>query len=275
MEISVVIPTFNRCHTLGRAIQSVLEQKYPAKEILVVDDGSTDSTASFVKGSFSQVKLIRQQNLGVSAARNTGITESRTPWIALLDSDDQWKPDKLLKQVMLLDSNPDYRICHTDEVWIRNGKRVNAMKKHRKPSGWIFNNCLPLCCVSPSSVMLHRSVIENIGNFDETLPVCEDYDLWLRVFQQYPAALANQPLLVKFGGHPDQLSRKYWGMDRFRVQALIKILESSNLDPWQTESARAILVDKLRVLVNGFLKRGNIIGAEPYEQLLEMWATEN
>ncbi len=101
------------------------------------------------------------------------------------------------------------RVCHTDEIWIRNGRRVNARKKHGKKGGWIFQHCLPLCAMSPSSIMIHRDVFTALGGFDERLPACEDYDLWLRITARYPVLFTRQPLIEKYGGHDDQLSRKY------------------------------------------------------------------
>lgn len=271
MNISVVIPTHDRVTVLGRAIRSVLGQKFPAAEVLVVDDGSTDGTVRMVERHFPQVGVVRQPNHGVSAARNAGIAQSRGDWIALLDSDDEWLPDKLAKQVELLSRHPESRISHTGEIWIRNGVRVNPGKRHRKPDGRIFRNCLPLCCVSPSSILLKRSVIDEVGEFDESLPACEDYDLWLRIFSRYPVRLVDEALIVKYGGHPDQLSRRHWGMDRFRVRALIGILESGQLDNSQAEEARAVLLEKMSVLIKGFRKRGNLADTRSYEQLMRKW----
>ena len=149
--------------------------------------------------------------------------------------------------------------------------RVNPMKKHRKPNGWIFDQCLPLCCVSPSSVLLHRGVLDRIGVFDPHLPACEDYDLWLRIFSVYPVLLVDQPLLTKYGGHDDQLSRRYWGMDRFRAHALIKLLESGSLDNGQAQNARTMLLKKLTILMNGAKKRGKFDDHETWRLLYEHW----
>lgn len=268
MNISVIIPTYNRLHQIGRAIRSVLNQSYPAQEILVVDDGSTDATCARIEVDFPEVKLIRQTNQGVSAARNAGIAASCGDWIAFLDSDDEWRPDKLAKQVDTLAQHAQIRICHTDEIWIRNGVRVNPCNKHRKPSGWIFENCLPLCCVSPSSILISRSVFSEIGNFDQTLPVCEDYDLWLRIFSRYPICLVNDRLVIKYGGHADQLSRKFWGMDRFRVRAIAALLESGQLNDIQETQAKATLSEKLSVLINGFKKRDKHDDARHYQEMM-------
>ena len=274
MDISVVIPTWNRAEQVVRAVGTVCGQSVQPGEVIVVDDGSEDGTAERVQDTYPQVRLLRQSNRGVSAARNRGISESRGQWVAFLDSDDEWRPDKLAMQIALLRSQPDLHACHTEEIWIRNGRRVNPMQKHAKPQGWIFNQCLPLCCVSPSSVVLHRSVFESVGNFDESLPACEDYDLWLRIFHKYPIGLVNAPLVTKYGGHADQLSRRYWGMDRFRVKALEKILGNNQLTPEQRAECIKVLKQKCNILIGGFEKRGKTEEAKRYRQIKAAWSAE-
>lgn len=269
MRISIIIPTTNRASVLKEAIDSVLEQSYRDFELIVVDDGSTDETPQLLSQYGDKIKVIRQENKGVSAARNSGIAASQGEWIAFLDSDDLWKPQKLEKQVEWLKAHPQVRICHTDEIWIRNGTRVNPMKKHAKPAGWIFEKCLPFCVVSPSSVLIHKSVLESVGPFDETLPACEDYDLWLRVAAKFPFGFVAQKLIVKRGGHSDQLSHQFWGLDRFRVQSLKKLLESKSLKPNQAVAAKKVLDEKCQVLANGALKRGKNKEAEEYLKLCQ------
>lgn len=271
MDISVVIPNFNRHKVLVRAIRSVQAQKFPALEVLVVDDGSTDCSPENLAQGFPGVRVICQCHKGVSAARNTGVLGARGNWIAFLDSDDEWHPDKLQKQAELLQARPDSSVCHTDEIWIRNGVRVNPGNRHAKPEGWIYERCLDLCCVSPSSVLLKKSVLETAGMFDETLPACEDYDLWLRLFHDHPVTLVREPLVIKYGGHADQLSRKYWGMDRFRVRSLVKLLESGVLSDEQAEQTRVVLLRKLSILINGMRKRGRIDEARSYQVLHGKW----
>ncbi|MET0093096.1 MAG: glycosyltransferase family A protein, partial [Sedimenticola sp.] len=208
MQISVIIPTHNRADLLERALKSVQAQTLPPLEVIVVDDGSEDHTREMVSEKFPRVHYLHQPNRGVSSARNLGISEARGDWIALLDSDDEWLPSKLASQKTRLESQPGHHICHTEEIWIRNGKRVNQMKKHTKQGGAIFQHCLPLCVISPSSVLIHKSVFREVGLFDESLPACEDYDLWLRICARYPVTYVEQPQIVKYGGHEDQLSRR-------------------------------------------------------------------
>jgi len=257
-RVSVVIPTFNRATLVERAIDSVLGQTHSAFEIIVVDDGSTDNTSATLRNKYSDKLVVFQQsNRGVSAARNVGIAHATGNWIALLDSDDEWLPSKLAQQLALIKNHTDCLLCHTDEIWIRNGVRVNAMNKHKKSGGDIYQQCLPLCAISPSSVIFQKQLLDDVGNFDETLPACEDYDLWLRICAQHKVHYLDQKLLVKYGGHEDQLSRKHWGMDRFRIKSLQKMLQLNVLSEDKRASTVATLTKKIHILLNGAVKHNN------------------
>lgn len=270
--ISIIIPTFNRSRLLKRALESVYLQSNSNHEVIVVDDGSTDETAAMISSFFPQVRYFFQNNNGVSAARNKGIEESTGEWIAFLDSDDEWLPEKLEKQQKALIANPEYKICHTEEIWIRDGTRVNQMKKHKKQGGWIFPQCLPLCAMSPSSIMIHRTLFEQLGNFDTSLPACEDYDLWLRITAKYPVLYIEEPQIKKYGGHEDQLSKKHWGMDRYRIQALQNIIAGGTLNNENKQQAIAMLLKKCQVFKNGALKRGKIDRVEYYQAIIEQFS---
>ncbi len=264
-KLSVIIPTYNRQGLLPRALCSVLDQSRPPAEVIVVDDGSTDGTERLMRSEFPGVRYFRQENQGVAAARNHGIREARGEWLAFLDSDDKWLPRKLERQLEALRREREFLLCHTNEIWMRRGKRVNPMRKHAKSGGYIFKKCLPLCVVSPSSVVIHRRLFERVGLFDESLPACEDYDLWLRVSSVFPVLYLEEPLMVKYGGHPDQLSRRYWGMDRFRIQALEKVLGSGTLSPKDQRAALNELLDKIEVYLSGARKRGKLDEAAAYQ----------
>ena len=253
-RISLIIPTHDRAHTLSRALDSALAQTRPADEIIVIDDGSTDGTEALIRNRYPQVVYRRQPNLGVSAARNHGIRIASGDWIALLDSDDAWQPHKLERQLATLPS--DTCITHCDELWIRNGARVNPMRKHAKAGGWIYRHCLPLCAISPSAVLIQRGLLEQVGLFDESLPACEDYDLWLRITARWPVHYLDERLVIKYGGHADQLSRRHPAMDRFRVQALEKMLAGDVLNETDRQATLVALVDKLAILEQGARKRG-------------------
>jgi glycosyltransferase involved in cell wall biosynthesis len=254
-SLSVVVPTFNRAGIISRAINSVLSQTFKADEIIIVDDGSTDATREIITQNYPMVKYFWKKNKGVSSARNFGIKTAKGDWIAFLDSDDEWLPQKLAKEMKSISENPDIKLCFTDEIWIRGGVRVNPKKRHAKHGGYIFRFCLPLCLISPSSVIIHRSIFEEVGLFDETLPVCEDYDLWLRICSRRPVLYLDEPLIVKYGGHNDQLSRQYWGMDRFRIYSLEKMIDSKYLDVADRIEAINILLKKLAIIIKGTCKR--------------------
>jgi glycosyltransferase involved in cell wall biosynthesis len=256
-RVSVIIPTFNRARKVVRAVSSVLYQTFRNYEIIVVDDGSTDGTREALTPVHPHIKYISHpKNLGVSAARNTGIRASRSTLIAFLDSDDYWLPDKLDVQVDFFRSLPEASACQTEEIWIRNGRRINPRKKHLKPSGDIFGPSLKLCLVSPSAVMLKRSLLKEVGLFDPDLPACEDYDLWLRISCLHPIYLIERPLVFKEGGASDQLSACYTGMDRFRIKAMAKLIKGNKLDESQLEKVFQELSLKCNIYGNGCLKRG-------------------
>jgi len=255
--VSVIIPVYNRVKLIDRSINSVINQTYPINEIIVIDDGSNDGTYELVKRSFPQVILKYQENKGVSNARNVGINSAQSKWIAFLDSDDEWLPNKIEDQINLLDINFSFKICHTDEFWIRNQVRVNPMKKHRKYGGDIYNNCLPLCVISPSSIIIHKDIFNDVGLFDEELPVCEDYDMWLRICSKYSVLFLDQKLIKKYGGHDDQLSKKYWGMDRYRLIALEKMIDNPNLNSKDRIATINMAIDKAKILQKGYIKHNH------------------
>lgn len=265
-KISVIIPTYNRAHCLARALDSVLSQRLPADEIIVVNDGSTDDTDSVLK-NYPQVMVISQHNQGVSAARNRGIEAASGDWVALLDSDDEWAPDKLSQQWEEINKTQAH-VCHNDEIWIRHGRRVNPRLKHQKKGGWLFRDCLALCLISPSAVMIHRRVFDSIGLFDESLPACEDYELWLRLTAHYEVAYVDAPLTIKYGGHDDQLSKRYWGMDRFRIKALAKCLAQTTLSRENRAHAIDTLKKKINIYCQGAKKRGKQDEITYYQSLL-------
>ena len=253
--VSVIIPTHDRLERLPTAINSVHSQTYPIHELIVVDDGSTDGTADWITQHHPQIILLRQSNHGVSHARNRAIERSSGDWIALLDSDDRWYPDKLAEQLSALQQSPERRLCHCDEHWQRNGKRVNPKHKHRKYGGDVFSHCLPLCCISPSAVLIHRTLFDELGLFDESLPACEDYDLWLRICAREAVLYVDKALLEKTGGHLDQLSHRYPAMDQYRLQALAKLLRDHSLTESQTREASAMFREKFTIFSNGARKR--------------------
>ena len=265
--ISVIIPAYNRSAFLPEAIESVLKQTCKPLEIIVVDDGSTDDTAGVLARYAGKIITLSGNHAGPSAARNHGIQAAHGDFIAFLDSDDLWLPGKLAAQMRFFHANPEARICQTEEIWVRKGVRVNPRNKHKKYSGWIFAQCLPLCVVSPSAVMIHRSVFARVGLFDETFPACEDYDLWLRIAPLYPIYLIDKPFIIKRGGHADQQSKNVPALDLYRIKALCKTLDSGILTSSQHDLALAELKKKCRIYASGCCKRGRKEEGDKIQQL--------
>ena len=257
-NISIIIPTYNRENLLPKAIDSLLAQTYRHFEIIIVDDGSTDNTrASLKKYHNDRIRYVYQENRGPAVARNRGIEEAQYSFLAFLDSDDWFAPEKLAIQLTRMQEEPHYLISHTDEIWYRRGKLLNQKKRHHKPGGYIFARCLELCTVSMSTVMVRRELFDSIGLFDETLPCCEDYDFWLRVSIEQPFLKIDEPLTLKDGGRPDEISVQYRvGMDKYRIASICNLLENESLSPEQIALAKKELAHKSRVYGNGCIKHG-------------------
>lgn len=247
LNVSVVIPTRDRPDMLKRAAASVENQTWRNFELIVID--------------------AVPRNLGVAAARNAGIRSARGEWIAFLDDDDEWMPRKLEAQMAHIAEQPDTVAVQTREIWMRRGRRVNPRPVHEQPDGWILPRALKLCLVSPSSVMIRRGLFDEIGMFDESLPACEDYDLWLRLGLRHPVALVQEPLIIKHGGRPDQLSAAP-GLDRYRIAALRKFIADPLSEPYRADAAR-VLAEKCRIYAAGCRRRGREAEAREYERLIE------
>ncbi len=271
-DFSVIIPVYNRAEYIGRAIESVLNQTYCNYKIYIIDDGSTDNTKEIVDKYLKQypekINYLYQKNKGVSSARNTGIRNSGGEWLAFLDSDDEWLKDKLEKQVDFIIKNPEIPIVHGEEIWIRNGVRVNQKNKHKKSGGRIFLNSLPLCLISPSAVLLRRSELLSCGMFNEEYLVCEDYDLWLKMTSLYEVGFIETPIIKKYGGHDDQLSHKFKAMDYWRIKSLDFILKIRELSALETYAVKQEIVTKSKILLNGYLKHNNL---ENYDEVLKIY----
>lgn len=263
--VSVVIPTYNRAWVLRDAIESVLAQTFESFELIVVDDGSTDNTPALLDG-YEDLVALEQTNKGVSAARNRGIAHAQGKFIAFLDSDDLWLPEKLSAQVTFFQENPDALICQTQETWIRNGQRIYSKSRHMKQSGLFFERSLELCLVSPSAVMIKKGLFETVGMFDEDLPACEDYDLWLRINATIPIFLIDEPLVIKRGGHADQLSSNA-GLDKYRIQSIKMLLEGDTLSQEKREAALSMLQKKCQIYAAGCKKRGKLEEMAYYQRL--------
>ncbi len=259
MTISAILPFYNRAATIRRALKSILDQTNSVNKIVLIDDGSTDDWKDQVEDLIENplIDLIQTPNRGVSHARNIGIEHAQSEWVALLDSDDMWKPNKIQMIKDFSHSEKEQNLIHSNEDWILNGKPLTQLKKHKKYGGYIFDKCLPLCSISPSASLFRRALWSDIGKFDEKMPVCEDYDFWLRVCTKHPAHFITESLVTKFGGHQDQLSRKYRAMDYWRLYALTKwILKNPNKTIHHSLVIEEIL-KKSNILIQGSKKHGN------------------
>jgi glycosyltransferase involved in cell wall biosynthesis len=264
--ISVIVPVYNRRSQLERALRSVLKQTCDDFECIVVDDCSSDDCASLPQFDHPRISYVRlNYRSGVARARNIGVQHTHAFWIAFLDSDDEWFPEKLRKQIEYINSNPTYRILQSCEWWIRNGTRVNPPKTHLKRKGDLFGESLKRCMITPSSVVLQKTLFEETGGFNETLPACEDYDLWLRITAHYPVGLVDEPLLIRYAGHDDQLSATVPILDRFRIRSILDLLEKNNLTLHQKTLCIEHLREKTRIVAHGYLKRGK---KELYERYI-------
>lgn len=269
--ISVIIPTYNRSAVLLKAIASVFGQTFKNYELIVVDDGSIDETHELLTPLINsgQLKYFKHKNSGVSAARNFGVKNSIGVFIAFLDSDDEWLPNKLQEQINFLALNPTLRIVYGEELWMRNGKRVNQKVLHKKGGGWIFLACVQQCLIAPSSVMLEKKLFDEMGGFDEGFVVCEDYDLWLKISSMFEIGFISIPIIIKHGGHDDQLSRRYVAMDFWRLKSMFRILKIRKL----TSSQQLVVIESMRrrgaILMQGYQKHGNLNDYQQVEEMLK------
>ncbi|HAR97155.1 MAG TPA: glycosyl transferase [Deltaproteobacteria bacterium] len=268
--VSAIITTFNRRAFLREALNSVVSQDYRHIEVIVIDDGSKDGSFREARESSIPVRYVWKQNGGISSARNLGISLANGRYIAFLDCDDLWKKNKLTAQVEAL-AGSDVPLIYTNETWIRNGRHLNQKKRHAKFSGWIYPHCLPLCIISPSSALIERRIFDEVGLFDENMPVCEDYDLWLRITCRYPVLFLEDSLIVKRGGHDDQLSKSQEAMDRFRIYSLLKMLQEDLLPPELRRLTVEELARKSIVYAKGAEKRGRADEASHYLSLVDTY----
>ncbi len=207
-QVSVIIPTYNREETIGRTIRSVLTQTFQDFEIIVVDDGSTDGTRAIVEGFCDpRIRCLRhEQNLGAAAARNTGIRAARGTYLAFLDSDDEWLPEKLSEQISILQSAPDgtYASCTGYYLHVGSSGLVLETIPHQPPS-WLKQLLLGGCALSPgATLVVKKTLFDDVGLFDGALSRFEDWDWLIRYVKKYRLVVLEKPLArVYLGGCPD------------------------------------------------------------------------
>jgi glycosyltransferase involved in cell wall biosynthesis len=269
--VSVIVPTFNRRAMAIEAVDSVLSQRGTSFELIVIDDGSTDGTADALfelrRARGVPFAIERAENRGPAAARNLGVALASAAMIAFLDSDDLWMPDKLARQIAFMREHSEYKISQCEEIWIRDGRRVNPGKRHRKRAGDIFTDSLRTCLISPSAVIMHAKLFQESGGFDETMAAAEDYDLWLRILVGHEVGLIDAPLVTRRSGHADQLSTAVPAIDRFRILALTKLLGYPLVAGARRQAAASVLAQKCAIYAAGLARRGRRDEARYYEQV--------
>jgi glycosyltransferase involved in cell wall biosynthesis len=272
--LTIIIPTYNRLSFLNSAINSVFCQTYRQFQLIVADDGSIDGTKDYVQNlnNLENLRYLRLPHCGMPGkVRNAGARLAVGRYLAFLDSDDLWKPEKLARQIAFFEEHPDMMICHTREIWQRGEKIVSqAGQKHRR-SGYIFADALKKCIIGPSTVLMRRELFEEFGGFREDLEIVEDYELWLRVTARYPVGYIDEPLVIKRGGHADQLSEKYGQIEIFRIKALLVNLEAGIFAGEQRELAARELVRKCRIYAQGCEKRGKVEEARRYREIVQRY----
>jgi glycosyltransferase involved in cell wall biosynthesis len=268
MKVGVVIPVFNRLSRLRRAIDSVLAQADVEFELVVVDDASTRDLAEMravISGS-GHGWISHAINQGPAAARNAGeiALSPEVKWVAFLDSDDEWLPNKLSRQVQWTKQNPQLRIFQCREQWIRNDQPAKRPRHLMEPEGEIFSDCVARCCISPSAVMLRRDLFDEVGGFDERYRVCEDYQLWLRIARGEAVGLLDEVLAIKYGGAEDQLTAMVPAFDRWRLRALLEIFPSAGD---RQDLVLSGIAEKARILERGAAKQGRAEALELYAKI--------
>lgn len=271
LNIDVIIPTYNRAPYIERAIESVLGQEYKNFLLYIVDDGSTDNTSLILQKyqNHPQIIFLYQKNSGVSSARNLAIQHSNSDWISFLDSDDEWMPEKLSKQMEYIKQFPNCNFLHTEEHWIRNGVRVNPKIKHSKGNEEIFKRSLERCLISPSTVLMTRKLLLKYGGFNTEFEICEDYDLWIKILANDKIDFLNLPLTKKYGGHQDQLSTKYVAMDYWRIKSLFMLYRQDDLLDSKKKLVKESLINKAEILMKGYLKHQNLEKIEEIKEILK------
>ncbi len=228
-KVSVIIPTYQYAQFVGQAIESVLAQTYKDFEVIVVDDGSTDNTSEVLAGFRNQISVIHhQENRGLSAARNTGIRASKGQYVAFLDADDAWLPDKLRLQVKLLDQSPDVGLVFSDMTYFgeRYGSKKRAFQEVSPSSGKVFKDLFVKHFIPMPTVIVRKRCFEKVGLFDESLTPCADHDMWLRIAKFFKVDYVDAPL-AKYRLHQRNMSKKREKMLTELIRLKEKTLKSN------------------------------------------------
>jgi glycosyltransferase involved in cell wall biosynthesis len=243
-KVSVIIPTYNSEDYINEAIKSVLSQTYKNYEIIIVDDGSSDNTATLLKKYQGRLKYFYQNNQGSAAARNLGLNNSSGEFIAFLDSDDVWFPEKLEKQVRIMKENPRLAFVFAAAYMVNeSGEIVKCWDNKNEPT-MDFKRLYEKNFICTSTVLLRRYCLERIGNFDENLKMSQDWDLWLRLAKKFEFKFICQPL-INYRMHSNNITRRY---DE-RIKYVLSIVNKPDIA--ENFSLLKGALGQLRFTVNG------------------------
>lgn len=287
IPVAAIIPVANRPGLLGEAIQSICAGQTKPTELIVVlnatDDPLTDSDSagplldsqqstrtadrqaaetSFARHADSgiQFRVIECEIAGPGPARNAGVATTQQPWLAFLDSDDLWAPEKLNRQWSYLTQRPHLNAIHTAEVWIKDGRTLSQPAHLRPHTGRFLRASLAHCLISCSSLLIRREVFAELGEFDPDFRVCEDFELWLRYLTRYPIGLLPEALTIKRAGDWPQESRRFHSLDAYRIRAILKLIrmDGHRLSSDEFEAARSACEKKIGILQQGAARRDTI-----------------
>jgi len=275
--VSIIIPVYNRKELVKEAIASISRQTYTDYEVIVADDGSDDGLEECVPPFRRQVRRLKYVSLShcgfPGAVRNTGIEEAEGEYIAFLDSDDLWYPDKLKLQIPLLEAQPHISLVHAREVWVRNGCVVSQKGQKHRRTGDVFTDSLKKCIIGPSTVCVRREFLYEIGLFRDDMEIAEDYELWLRATARTEVGYIDMPLVEKRAGHGSlQLSEKYGQIEIFRIEGLLDLAgrrwfeDGTERGTACQDAAAEELLRKTAIYAAGARKRGRAAAAACLEE---------
>jgi glycosyltransferase involved in cell wall biosynthesis len=268
MTVSAVIPVYNRPGMLREAYSSCIGQNYNDLEVIIVDDGSEPPVEVDVSDNTRVIRVSHTGRPGM--LRNIGVQAARGRYIAFLDSDDLWLPGKIPAQLRFFRDNPDIRICHTREKWIRSGRTVSQRGQNHRRRGHIFPDSLVKCIIGPSTAMMERALYRETGGFREDITVAEDYEYWLRITCREAVGYLDEPYTVKRAGDWDQLSES-GPIEYYRIAALKKLLDSGYLPGSCKEAAAKEFSRKCLIYARGCFKRGKAEEGKKYQALSEKY----
>lgn len=237
--VSVIIPTFNRLELLKQTVESVRNQTFKEYEVVVVNDGSDDGTAAWL-GQQNDLIVINQENSGIATSRNKGIKTSKGEWLAFLDHDDIWGPDKLQTQVDFIKSNPEVSMVAVKHV--RLGTRIKQNRPGKWMKGDLFVKVFSESFIHTSSVMIKRAVLEKVGGFPTKYRFADEFDVWLKISQKYQIAFFDGPLVFirfyesntshnRIGVRTDtyDILMSNYDMDRIPLKVFLKTLSDHDI----------------------------------------------